>query len=50
MRHLAEVFHQPLEDVGRGEVAVVVDVEVDHALGVGADCRQRLHHLPLVLV
>ena len=49
MRHLAQVGHQSLEDVGRREVAVVVHVDVDHALGVGADPGQHLDHHPLVL-
>lgn len=31
---LGEVVDQPLEDVGSVQVAVVVDVDVHHALGV----------------
>ena len=31
---LGQVVDQPLEDVGGVEVAVVVDVDVHHALGV----------------
>lgn len=42
LRDLRQHVDQPLEDVGRRQVAVVVDVQVHHRLRVRADPRQRL--------
>ena len=45
-----KLFHlSPLKHVGRVEVAVVVDIDIHHALGVGAYPRQGLDDHPLVL-
>ena len=32
--NLREVVHQPLEDVGRVQVTVVVHIDVHHTLGI----------------
>ena len=46
---LGQDVHQSLEDVGRRQITVVVDVEIDHALSVGADTRQGLHDQPVMV-
>lgn len=47
--HFRENVHKPLEHVVHGEVAVVVQVEIDHRLRVGADATQCLDRVHLLL-
>ena len=46
---LGEDVDESLKDVGGRQVAVVVDVQIDDALGIGTDARQRLHHQPVMV-
>jgi len=45
---LGQQGHQLVKNVGRVQVAVVVDVYVDHTLRVGANLQESFQNHPLV--